>query len=111
MAGLCARINQSEELWGLVVDVKEAAKLAKDYVADLFAEEGIGNLGLEEIELADDGRHWMVTVGFFRPWDQGGLATITLGQRGLRRSFKVLRIDNQSSSVESIKDRILQDAG
>lgn len=92
------------------MDVKEAAKLAKDYVADLFAEEGIGNLGLEEIELAADGRHWVVTVGFSRPWDQGGLAAITLGQRGLRRSFKVLRIDNQSSTVESIKDRILQDA-
>jgi hypothetical protein len=92
------------------VDVKEAAKLAKDYVADLFAEEGIGNLGLEEIELVADGHYWVVTVGFSRPWDQGGLATITLGQRGLRRSFKVLRIDNQSRTVDSIKDRILQGA-
>ncbi len=92
------------------MDVKEAAKLAKDYVADLFAEEGIGNLGLEEIELVADGHYWVVTVGFSRPWDQGGLATITLGQRGLRRSFKVLRIDNQSRTVDSIKDRILQGA-
>ena len=92
------------------MDVKEAAKLAKDYVADLFAEEGIGNLGLEEIELEADGCHWVVTVGFSRPWDQGGLAAITLGQRGLRRSFKVLRIDSQTSTVESVKDRILQDA-
>ena len=32
----------------LAVDVKEAAKLAKEYVADLFAEEGIDNVGLEE---------------------------------------------------------------
>ena len=92
------------------MDVKEAAKLAKDYVADLFAEEGIGNLGLEEIELVADGHYWVVTVGFSRPPDQGGLATITLGQRGLRRSFKVLRIDNQSRTVDSIKDRILQGA-
>ena len=52
------------------MDVKEAAKLAKDYVADLFAEEGIGNLGLEEIELVADGHYWVVTVGFSRPWDQ-----------------------------------------
>ena len=92
------------------MDVKQAAKLAKDYVADLFAEEGIGNLGLEEIELVADGHYWVVTVGFSRPWDQGGLATITLGQRGLRRSFKVLRIDNQSRTVDSIKDGILQGA-
>ena len=52
---------------------------------------------------------WAVTVGFSRPWDQGGLATITLGQRGLRRSYKVLRIDDQNGTVESIRDRILQE--
>ena len=39
-----------------------------------------------------------------------GLATITLGQKGLRRSFKVIRIDNQPRTVTSVKDRILQDA-
>ena len=62
------------------MDVKEAAKLAKDYVADLFRDEGISNVGLEEIEL--HGQTWEVTVGFSRPWDQGGLATVTLGQKG-----------------------------
>ena len=94
------------------MDVKEAAKLAKEYVADLFAEEGIGNVGLEEIESlpGPDSRYWIVTVGFSRPWDQGGLATITLGQKGLRRSFKVLRIDDKTRNVESVKDRILRDA-
>ena len=90
------------------MDVKEAAKLAKEYVADLFKDEGISNVGLEEIE--QGGRFWEVTVGFSRPWDQGGLATITLGQKGLRRSFKVIRIDNQTRTVTSVKDRILQDA-
>ena len=39
------------------MDVKEAAKLAKEYVADLFAEEDIGNVGLEEIELKS-GAEW-----------------------------------------------------
>ena len=33
------------------MNVKEAAKLAKDYVVDLFSDEGINNVGLEEIEL------------------------------------------------------------
>ena len=94
------------------MDVKEAAKLAKDYIADLFSEEGIGNVGLEEIESSrgPDSNLWIVTVGFSRPWDQGGLATITLGQRGLRRSYKVLRIDDKTGNVESVKDRILRDA-
>ena len=91
------------------MDVKEAAKLAKEYVTDLFAEEGISNVGLEEIVFRDD-EYWDVTVGFSRPWDHGGLATITLGQTSLRRSYKVLRIDNDSGNVESVKDRILREA-
>ena len=93
------------------MDVKEAAKLAKDYVADLFAEEEIGNVGLEEMELMSgpNGPQWAVTVGFSRPWHSGGLATITLGQRGLRRSYKVLRIDDQNGKVESVRDCILQE--
>ena len=92
------------------MDVKEAAKVAKEYVADLFAEEGISNVGLEEIEMGTDCRFWAVTVGFSRPWDHGGLATMTLGHKSLRRSYKVLRIDNQNGNVESVKDRILREA-
>ena len=92
------------------MNVKEAAKIAKEYVSDLFADEGITNVGLEEIQLEIGGRFWKVTVGFSRPWDHGGLATITYGQKGLRRSYKVLRIDDHNGNVESVKDRILQEA-
>ena len=62
------------------MDVKEAAKLAKDYVADLFKDERISNVGLEEIELRD-GRFWEVTVGFSRPWDQGGWRPLLWGRK------------------------------
>ena len=91
------------------MDVKEAARLAKTYVTDLFADEGVSNVGLEEIELKCD-QVWEVTVGFSRPWEQGTLATITLGQKVLRRSYKVLRIDSQNGNIASVKDRILRDA-
>ena len=90
------------------MDVKQAAKVAKEYVADLFADEGIANVGLEEIQKVEG--FWKVTIGFSRPWDQGGLATITYGQKGLRRSYKVLKIDSNSGHVASVKDRILQEA-
>ena len=92
------------------MNVKEAARLAKDYVADLFAEEAINNVGLEEIELGSDRRFWEVTIGFSRPWDHGGLATVTLGQKGLRRSYKVLLIDDDDGTVASVKDRILRES-
>ena len=76
------------------MDVKEAAKLAKDYIANLFADEGITNIGLEEIVRRSPEKVWEVTVGFSRPWDHGGLSTIMVGQTGLRRSYKLLRIDD-----------------
>ena len=91
------------------MNVKTAAKLAKEYVVDLFIEENISNVGLEEIELVGDSRFWEVTVGFSRPWDHGGLATISLGQKGLRRSYKVLQINNVNGNVVSVRDRILRE--
>ena len=35
------------------MDVKEAVTLAKNHITDLFAAEGIINLGLEEVEYDD----------------------------------------------------------
>ena len=92
------------------MDVKEAAKLAKDYIANLFADEGITNVGLEEIVRKSPDNVWEVTVGFSRPWDHGGLSTIMVGQTGLRRSYKLLRIDDGTGDVEWVKDRILQES-
>ena len=87
------------------MDMKEAARAAKEHVADLYAPEGIDDIGLEEIDL--DGDTWKITVGFSRPWDQKNGASVILGQTQLRRSFKQLLIDDSSGRVKSIKDRIL----
>lgn len=92
------------------MDVKEAAKTAKEYVTDLFAEERITNVGLEEIERKPHEQVWEVTVGFSRPWDHAGLATVIVGQTGLRRSYKLLRINDTTGNVESVKDRILRES-
>ena len=87
------------------MDMKEAAQAAKEHIADLYAVEGIDDIGLEEIDL--DGDTWKITVGFSRPWDQKNGPSVILGQTQLRRSFKQLLIDDASGRVKSIKDRIL----
>ncbi|MEN3746256.1 hypothetical protein TPR58_03685 [Sphingomonas sp. HF-S3] len=86
---------------------REAIRVAKEYVADVFSEEGIHNIGLEEIEYIADGNLWMVTVGFSRDWDRpviGGL----LGDRAAPRTFKTVSIDNGSGLAIGIKNRIIQ---
>ena len=50
--------------------VKDAARMAKTYLTDLFADEQIMNVGLEEIEFDGMTNVWRITIGFSRPWDQ-----------------------------------------
>jgi hypothetical protein len=92
------------------MDVKEAAHFAKEYIIDLFASEQIANDGLEEIERDRKTGIWRIAVGFSRPWDRSGGASMVLGQTHLRRSYKVIVVEDGSGHVESVKDRILVDA-
>lgn len=90
----------------LEMDVKEAVAAAKTYVGELFAQEGISNLGLEEVEFDEQGREWRVTVGFSRPWDMvGGWAALAQGQPNPRRSYKIVRISDTTGTVISVTNR------
>ena len=87
------------------MDVKEAVATAKKYVGELFTQEGITNLGLEEIEFDEQAGEWRVTVGFSRPWDSvGGFASIA-ERINPRRSYKIVRISDRTGTVVSVKNR------
>ena len=92
------------------MDVKEAVNRAKLYIADLYSDEEISDIGLEEVKFDEESDAWNVTVGFTRPWDRLGTPSITLGQTQLLRSYKVLLLENESGDVEWVKDRILIEA-
>jgi hypothetical protein len=88
------------------VDVKEAVALARQYLQEVFAEEKIFNLGLEEVEY-DDAQHlWSITLGFSRPWDstaQGAIAAAFGTPR--QREYKVVKIDDRDKRGIAIKNR------
>lgn len=88
------------------MDAKEAVKSAKRYVSELLAEEGIVNLGLEEIERDDAEKTWNVTLGFSRPWNtsKGPLTTLT-GEAPARRAYRTIRIRESDGAVVSMKRR------
>ena len=70
------------------MEVKEAVLTAKRYVADVFADEVVTDVGLEEVEFDEESDVWVVTIGFSRPWDQKqGLGGALAGQRPAR-SYK-----------------------
>ena len=85
------------------MDAKAAVDLAKRYIADLFAQEGVSNLGLEEVEFGDAREQWRVTVGFSRPWDHAPIAVFT-GRAPMNRSYKIVIID-KDGKVLAVRNR------
>ena len=88
------------------MNAKEAASKAKLYLSDLFADEELINVGLEEVDF--DGGAWKITLGFSRSWDRKGHLVAALSESRPERSYKVLRINDETGEVQSLKDRILQ---
>ena len=89
------------------MDVKEAVRVAKQHIADLFQDERVVNIGLEEVEFDAFSNRWLVTIGFSRPWDRSPtsplVAAITAPPE-YRRSMKIVSIDDQGK-IQSVKDR------
>ncbi len=97
------------------MDVTEAVVLAKEYVQKVFDDDQISDLGLEEVEFNEFDEEWEVTVGFFQPWNvsqragsRAVLTTLGLPEYVKRRSYKVVRMKDDSGKVMSIRDRILE---
>lgn len=98
------------------MEARAAVALAKYQVRDIFAEDGISDLTLEEVDYDNASGHWLITVGFLRPKQaetgirNESLATLqSLISRG-DRELKVVRIDVGSERVLSIKNRELEPA-
>ena len=84
------------------MEVKEVVQLAKKYVADLFSDEKIVNVVLEEIRRDKKKEQWLVTVGFQRRWDESmDRVLYPLPER----AYKVVVISDSNGNVESILDR------
>ena len=85
-----------------MIDVKTAAKKAKEYAQEMYGGElpglpmGLPGVLLEEVERSDDGKFWYVTLG----WDADRLGT--------KRTYKVFKIKADDGEVVSMKIRTLQ---
>ena len=86
------------------MDVKQAVRTAKEHVAHLFADEHIMNLGLEEVEFDEVDKLWAITIGFSRSWGRVGDVLHTL-DGNLSRTYKIVRIQDESGRVESVRHR------
>jgi hypothetical protein len=82
------------------LDLKQAVAIALDYFRGLFPGLAQNNLMLEELEESEDGKYWLVTLGY----DLEERLPPMFGGR-ITRAYKSFKIDNRTGRVLSMKIR------
>ena len=96
------------------INVKEAVRIAVEYVRDLYAPDELLDLRMEEVELSGSAKYWFVTLGFSRPEVRkrpsqlcatGSAMIEMLRPQVVEREYKVATINAKSGEVQSMKIR------
>lgn len=91
------------------IDARGAVMAAKKYFDDL--QELIGNtlqdILLEELELSEDKKFWLITLGFNRPVHKtkNPLIPEIMPSPEYKREYKLFKIDSETGEVQSMKIR------
>jgi uncharacterized protein YdeI (YjbR/CyaY-like superfamily) len=96
------------------MDVKAAITAAKAYVNEVYSDEQVTNLGLEEVERIPAAGTWEITLSFSRPWNTPKTRAQEIlenlgGVSSLKRSSKVITVADDGSVI-SMKNRERADA-
>ncbi|HXH11752.1 MAG TPA: hypothetical protein VNP04_18565 [Alphaproteobacteria bacterium] len=85
-----------------IADVKAAAATAITYFKDLYSDEQLKNIRLEEVWMSDDEKYWYVTVGYDSPTSvRDPLAAL----RQPAREYKLLKVRVEDGRVMEMKVR------
>jgi malate synthase len=98
-----------------MIEVKEAVQAAMRYTAELFAQEGVSDIRLEEVELSEDSATWHVTLSFLRKHKASSVSPAleellhagTVFGPQMDRDFKVLSVRADNGVVTAVKIRQL----
>ncbi len=83
-------------------DVKAALDAALRFVKDLYSEQTLRDVLLEEVEFSEGDHQWLVTIGFSLPSDEPGFM---YSPRQCARHYKEIRVDAETGSPVSMKIR------
>ena len=88
-----------------MIDVKKAVKTSRDYIAGLYSGEEIIDISLEEVEASEDGKYWLVTLGFTKQMAQPLNPMEAMTGPKFVRVYKEIKVDAESGQVCSMKIR------
>ena len=90
-----------------MISVKDVAKISREYIQELFSEDEIYDLSLEEVEIVDDQKSWLVTIGFTRQMMQPLNPMEAMTGPKYARFYKELKIDAEKGQVLSMRNKKL----
>ena len=82
-----------------MINAKDAAANAEKFLHGLFEGKPIGSVRIEEVELAADATHWMITLSYDAKVNSIGLDP---------RTLKVFKVRTDDGIVVSMKMRLSQ---
>lgn len=86
-----------------MLNAKQAAQKAKEYLVDLTTVHS-GNVFLEEVEMDESGRFWLITLGFPSRSQSLTLAPFA----GSPKEYKVFKVSMTTGEVMIMKIRKLE---
>ena len=92
-----------------MLDVKEAVNAAEAIARTLFSERELKGLRVEEVEAAQDGKQWLITLG----WPEGDVRQVAPSSFGVSsgglyatpRVYKQFILNAETGALISMKDR------
>lgn len=86
-----------------MINIKNAVKSAYDYfqaIQNLIDANHVEDLNLEEIELSEDEKFWLITLGFDRQ-----IKTSNMFEGKYKRVYKLFKVNSETGEVEAMKIR------
>jgi hypothetical protein len=93
-----------------MVDVKEAAQRAADYFAKIYSDKPYSDVLLEEVELSEDEKYWLITLSYAYELPTVSLVSPMNPFAKLKdgpRRYKLFKIDAATGNVKAMKIRSL----
>lgn len=89
------------------MDVKDAVRKARHSFAELFGDDLINDIGLEEVRFDDSAKIWRITIGYYRDSDLGTFNRALGGPKdqSIRRYYRTVDIDDTTGELVSVSIR------
>jgi hypothetical protein len=87
-----------------MISVKEAVQAAVAAAQAFYTGQELSGLQLEEVEMSEDGKLWLITLGFFLPVPPRDAFEKLMSPKSDRR-FKLFKIEADTGKVLAMKIR------